>query len=71
MINNKAAIKCERCGSKAELLVVADGFDDAPKSFTITRTCSGGCPKGYAPVTAQEMHERTGLPLSGWSETRF
>ena len=38
---NKKTVKCEMCGSDAELEVVADGFDDAPTSFTITRTCSG------------------------------
>ena len=61
------SVKCELCGSDAELLVVSDGFDDAPTSFTITRTCSGPCEKRYLPMTAQEMHERTGLPLTGWS----
>ena len=50
--------------SDAELEVVADGFDDAPTSFTITRTCSGPCEKTYCPMTAHQMHERTGLPLS-------
>ncbi|MEQ1864537.1 MAG: hypothetical protein ABL996_07770 [Micropepsaceae bacterium] len=67
MVPNKKNIKCERCGSNALLEVVPDGFDDAPASFTITRTCSGHCPKAYGPVTAQEMHDKTGLPLNGWS----
>ena len=62
-------VKCELCGSDAELQVVADGFDDAPKSFAITRTCSGPgpCKKRYCQMTADQMHERTGLPLTGWS----
>ena len=42
---NRKTVKCELCGSDAELLVVSDGFDDAPTSFTITRTCSGPCEK--------------------------
>ena len=37
---NKKTIKCEKCGSDAVLEVVADGFDDAPASFTMTHTCS-------------------------------
>ncbi len=64
---NRKTVKCELCGSDAELLVVPDGFDDAPTSFAVTRTCSGPCKKRYWPMTAQEMHERTGLPLTGWS----
>lgn len=69
MIHNRKTDKCEICGSYAEVKVVADGFDDAPVSFTITRTCSGPCDKTYRPMTAQEMHETTGLPLTGWSQT--
>ena len=64
---NKKTVKCEICGSDAELEVVADGFDDAPTSFTITQTCSGPCEKTDCPMTAHQMHERTGLPLTGWS----
>jgi hypothetical protein len=67
MVPNKRDVACPRCGGKAELEVVADGWDDAPASFTLTVTCSAGCPKGYIPVSAQEMHEKTGLPMSGWS----
>ena len=66
MVPNKKRIACEGCGSEALLEVVPDGFDDAPARFTITRTCSGGCKKTYAPVTAQKMRELTGLPVSGW-----
>ncbi len=64
---NKKKVKCEKCGSDAELEVVPDSFDDAPATFTITRTCSGQCPKTYQRMTAQEMHEKTGIPLTGWS----
>jgi hypothetical protein len=67
MVPNKKTIKCETCGRDATLEVVADGFDDAPPSFVITRTCSGHCKKEYAPMSAQKMHELTGLPLTGWS----
>lgn len=72
MINNKTTKPCERCGQPADAQVVADGFDDAPESFTITRTCSAGCTKVYvAGVTPEEMRASTGLPLAGWSETRY
>lgn len=64
---NKKKIKCEMCGSDATLEVVPDGFEDAPETFVITRTCHGSCKKAYGPMTAQEMHEKTGLPLTGWS----
>ncbi len=66
MMPNKKTITCEICGSEAELEVVPDGFADAPASFTITRTCTGGCRKIYIPMSAQKMHEETGLPLTGW-----
>ncbi len=64
---NRKTIKCEVCGSDAELAVIGDSFDDAPASFTVKQTCSGKCGKAYRPMTAQEMHEKTGLPLTGWS----
>ena len=64
----KKKIKCEKCGSDAELEVVPDGFDDAPAAFGITRTCSGPCQKAYGHMTAQEMHKKTGLPLTGWPD---
>ena len=66
MIPNKKTVKCEKCGSEAVMEVVPDGFHDAPERFTITQTCSGSCEKTYARMTAQEMHEKTGLPLTGW-----
>ena len=69
MIHNKRQTKCEKCGADAEEEVVADGFDDAPATFVITRTCSGHCQKTYMPMTAHQMHEATGLPLTGWSRT--
>ena len=69
MIHNRKTVKCEICRSDAELKVVADGFDDAPAMFNITRTCSSLCEKKYFPMTAQQMHEKTGLPLTGWSQT--
>jgi hypothetical protein len=71
MINNKKTVSCERCGGPADLLMVADGFDDAPASFVMTRTCHRGCEKLYVPMTAKEMHDSTKLPLQGWSETRY
>ena len=49
------------------MAVIGDSFDDAPASFTVKQTCSGKCGKAYWPMTAQEMHEKTGLPLTGWS----
>ena len=64
---NKKSVKCENCGSDSVLEVVPDSFDDAPAGFTVTRTCSGQCQKAYWPMTAQEMHKRTGLPVTGWS----
>ena len=69
MIHNRKTDKCEICGSDADVHVVADGFDDAPASFIIKRTCSGPCEKTYRPMTAQQMHETTGLPMTGWSQT--
>ncbi len=69
MIPNKLDIKCAKCGEPAVLEVVPDGFDDAPESFTIRRTCSGPCEKTYGPqLTAKEMNQETGLPLTGWSK---
>ena len=71
MIRNRKTDKCEICGSDAEVHVVAVGFDDAPASFTITRTCRGQrpCEKTYRQMPAQQMHETTRLPLTGWSQT--
>ena len=71
MIHNRKTDKCEICESDAEVHVVADGFDDAPTSFTIKRTCRGPrpCEKTYRQITAQQMHETTGLPMTGWSQT--
>ena len=42
---NRKTTECEVCGGNAELQVVPDGFDDAPKKFTVVRKCSGGCKK--------------------------
>ena len=69
MIPNRKTDKCEICGSDAEVHVAADDFDDTPASFTIKRTCGGPCEKTYRRMTAQQMHETTGLPLTGWSQT--
>jgi hypothetical protein len=63
---NQLAVKCAACGSDAVLEVVPDGWDDAPKTFVVTHTCSGRCEKLYDPITAEEMHRRTGLPMTGW-----
>ena len=63
---NKKSVKCDNCGGDAELVVVPDGFDDAPATFTVTRTCGGQCQKAYCQMSAQEMHKRTGLPVTGW-----
>ena len=71
MINNRIAIQCDRCGKDGYITVHADGFDDAPTNFTAKQECQGACDPRYVPMTAQQMHDRTGLPLSGWSETRF
>jgi hypothetical protein len=59
-------LPCEICGKDSLVEVVPDGFEEPPPSFTITRTCSGGCKKGYASLTAEEMTKLTGLPRSGW-----
>ena len=64
---NRKTTKCEVCGGNAELQVVPDRFDDAPKKFTVVRKCSGGCKKIAWPMTAEKMSEMTGLPLTGWS----
>jgi hypothetical protein len=66
-MNNRKSVRCEVCGSRAELQVVPDDWNDAPASFTITRECTGGCGKTYTPCTPQRMQELTGLPLTGWS----
>lgn len=71
MINNRKTIKCSRCGKEASLTVHAVGFDDAPADFTITEECNGRCDKRYYPMSAQEMQKLTGLPLAGWSETKY
>lgn len=71
MINNKVEVRCEACGCKAEALIVADGFDDAPRHFTVKRTCSGRCEPAYTTMAAKDMQYVFRLPLSGWSETRF
>lgn len=71
MINNRKTIKCDRCGKEGSLTVHADGFDDAPASFTITEECKGPCEKRHYPMSAEEMQKLTGLPLSGWSETKY
>jgi hypothetical protein len=71
MINNRKSIKCEQCGKDGTVTVHADGFDDAPESFTIKKECKGPCEPGYAPLSAQEMHKLFALPLAGWSETRY
>lgn len=68
MVPNRRTTTCERCGGDAVDEVVPDGWDDAPANFTITRTCKNGpCSKTYTKLTAQQMHDLTGLPLSGWS----
>ncbi|HYT76901.1 MAG TPA: hypothetical protein VEL79_19250 [Vicinamibacterales bacterium] len=67
MVPKKKTIECEVCGSKATLEVVPDDWKDAPASFTITRTCSARCKKTYMPVSAEKMHDLTGLSTVGWS----
>jgi len=71
MINNKIEVRCETCGKTADALVVADGFDDEPSSFTVKRMCRGNCAPTYAPMAPRDMQYVFKLPLSGWSETRF
>ena len=63
---NRRDAECERCGSAVVEEIVPDFWDDAPKRFTMTRTCSGSCRKTYARLTPEKMHELTGLPLTGW-----
>ena len=41
MINNRKALKCDRCGKDATLTVHANGPDGAPESFTIKEQCAG------------------------------
>jgi len=67
MVPNTKQTKCEKCGKDAIFKVNPDDWDDAPKGFTITRECSGRCHTTYMPVTPEQMHELTGLPVSGWS----
>jgi hypothetical protein len=71
MIENKLRVRCPNCGQPAEMLVVANGFDDAPEEFTARVERHGGCEKKYVPMTAEQMHEKFGLPKTGWSETRY
>jgi len=59
-------VPCETCGRESTVEVRPDGFDDAPVSFTISRTCSGFCPKAHASLTPEENHKLTGLPVTGW-----
>lgn len=67
MNNNRKTVRCKHCGQEAVITVVPDGFDDAPPTFVITEECRGRCAKSYYPCTAQQMHELTGLSLTGWS----
>lgn len=71
MINNQKAITCDRCGKEGTRTVHADGFDDAPERFTAKQECKGPCGPRYFPMSAQEMRDQDGLPLAGWSETRY
>jgi hypothetical protein len=71
VINNRKAITCDRCKKSGSQTVHADDFDDTPASFTMKQECEGPCKPLYQQMTAKEMHDRTGLPLSGWSETRY
>ena len=56
-------------GIRAPTPQTAGGSPDAPATFIIKRTCGGPCEKTYRPMTAQQMHETTGLPMTGWSQT--
>ena len=69
MIRNKKTIRCKECGQPAIVLVIAVGFDDDPKEFTMQQKCNGPCKDTITPLTAKEMHDITGLPLTGWSNT--
>lgn len=71
MINNKIQGRCETCSRPAELHVVADGFDDAPATFTVKRMCGGGCKDNYTQMSAKDMSYVFKLPLSGWSHTKY
>jgi hypothetical protein len=33
------AVRCDKCGMKAKLVVTPDDFEDCPASFTLTREC--------------------------------
>jgi DNA-directed RNA polymerase subunit M/transcription elongation factor TFIIS len=68
MVPPKKTVTCEKCwNSKATLTVTAEGWEDAPKTFTFTRECPA-CGKSYAGgILAENMHELTGLPLTGWA----
>jgi hypothetical protein len=61
-------VTCEKCGyGKATLTVTAEDWDDEPKTFTFTRDCPM-CGKSYAAgITAERMHDLTGLPRTGWA----
>ena len=60
-------VPCAKCGFDATVAVAADDWDDAPKSFTLTSDCRV-CGKSYAPgLSPEQMHELTGLPLTGWA----
>jgi hypothetical protein len=70
LINNRRIVKCERCGKEGYLTVHAEDWEDSPLSFTMKEECKGPCEPRYSQMTAEEMHKMTGLPLSGWSETK-
>lgn len=71
MINNKTTGRCPMCGGPADVTVHADGFDDTPPSFTMRITCKGRCVATRIPMTPQQMHETTKLPLNGWDNAKY
>lgn len=71
MIHNKTTGGWLRCDGPADVTVHADGFEDTPPSFTMRITCKGRCEPTRIPMTPQQMHEKTNLPLSGWDHAKF
>lgn len=57
--SKKLNVRCPNCEQPAEMVVVANGFDDAPEELTARVERHGECEKVYVPMTVQQMHERS------------
>ena len=48
-----------------------DRRDDRHEGRAAKQECKGPCEPRYMGMSAEDMHKLTGLPLAGWSETRY